>query len=165
MFSSSGEEILVEFITQENRELNLVRRFDVWTIQNGPQRGAVILRFLGFGIVRIVGINLDQARVGDIDVEVSHSGFYTSAWVWVRMTDGARGWAWTSELQGNFYFTSYLAERQCSVPRLGDIWIPRSEVSPNYFVRLYIPGVEDLFQEGDRLLRVEHSGSKSRLIS
>jgi hypothetical protein len=38
-----------------------------------------------------------------------------------------------------------LAKRQCSVPRLGDIWIPRSEVSPNHFVRLYIPGVEDLF--------------------
>jgi len=38
-------------------------------------------------------------------------------------------------------------------------------VSPNHFVRLYIPGVEDLFQEGDRLLRVEHGGSRSRLIS
>jgi hypothetical protein len=58
-----------------------------------------------------------------------------------------------------------LAKRRCSVPRLGNIWIPRSEVSPNHFVRLYIPGVEDLFQEGDRLLRVEHSGSRSRLIS
>jgi len=58
-----------------------------------------------------------------------------------------------------------LAKRQCSVPRLGDIWIPRSEVSPNHFVRLYIPGVEDLFQEGDHLLRVEHSESRSRLIS
>jgi hypothetical protein len=58
-----------------------------------------------------------------------------------------------------------LAERQCSVLRLGDIWIPRSEVSPNHFVRLYIHGVEDLFQEGDRLLRVEHSGSRSHLIS
>ncbi len=32
-------------------------------------------------------------------------------------------------------------------------------------MRLYIPGVEDLFQEGDRLLRVEHGGSRSRLIS
>jgi hypothetical protein len=58
-----------------------------------------------------------------------------------------------------------LAERQRSVPRLGDIWIPRSEVSSNHFVRLYIPGVEDLFQEGDRLVRVQHSGSRSRLIS
>jgi len=109
MSSSSREEIPEEFLTQENRELNLVRRFDFWTIQNGPQRGAVILRFLGFGIVRIVGINPDQARVGDIAVEVSHSGFYTSAQVWVRVTDGAREWAWTSELQDSFQFTSYLA--------------------------------------------------------
>jgi hypothetical protein len=109
MSSSSGEEIPVELITQENRELNLVRRFNVWTIQNGPQRGAVILRFLGFGIVRIVGNNPDQARAGDIAMEVSHSGFYTSARVWVRVTNGARGWAWTSELQDSFYFTSYLA--------------------------------------------------------
>jgi hypothetical protein len=51
------------------------------------------------------------------------------------------------------------------VPRLGDIWIPKLVISPNHFVRLYIPGVEDLFQVGDRLLRVEHSGSTSRLIS
>jgi len=28
-------------------------------------------------------------------------------------------------------------------------------------MRLYILGVEDLFQEGDRLLQVEHGGSKS----
>jgi hypothetical protein len=109
MSSSNGEEIPEELLTQENRELNLVRRFDFWTIQNGPQKGAVILRFLGFGIVRIVGINPDQARVGDIAVEVSHSGFYISARVWVRVTDGARGWAWTSKLQDSFHFTSYLA--------------------------------------------------------
>ncbi len=32
-------------------------------------------------------------------------------------------------------------------------------------MRLYIPGVEDLFQEGDRLLRVEHGRARSRLIS
>jgi len=109
MSSSRGEEISVEPETQENRELNLVHRFDFWIIQNGPQRGTVILRFLGFGVVRLVGINPDQARVGDIAVEVVHSGFYTSAWVWLRITDGARGWAWTSKLQDNFYFTSYLA--------------------------------------------------------
>jgi hypothetical protein len=57
MSSPSGEEIPEELLTQENRELNLVRRFDFWTFPNGPQRGAVILRFLGFGVVRIVGIN------------------------------------------------------------------------------------------------------------
>ncbi len=51
------------------------------------------------------------------------------------------------------------------MPRLGDIWIPRSLLSPNHFARFYIPGVEDLFQVGDRIVRVEHAGSRSRLIS
>jgi hypothetical protein len=57
------------------------------------------------------------------------------------------------------------SEKQRALPRLGDIWVPKSVASPNHFVQLYILGVEDLFQEGDRLLRVEHSGSRSRLIS
>jgi hypothetical protein len=38
------------------------------------------------------------------------------------------------------------AERQHSVSKVSDIWIPKLAVSPNHFVRLYIPGVEDLFQ-------------------
>jgi hypothetical protein len=61
--------------------------------------------------------------------------------------------------------TPLFAERQNSVPRLGDIWVPKLAVSPNHFVKLYILGVEDLFQVGDRLLRVEHSGSRFRFIS
>ncbi len=79
MSSSSKEDIPVEPVTQEDRELNLIHRFDFWTIHNGPQRGVVILRFLGFGVVSLIGIDPDQARVGDIAVEVAHSGFYTSA--------------------------------------------------------------------------------------
>jgi len=51
------------------------------------------------------------------------------------------------------------------VPRLGDIWIPKSTPSANHFPRFYIPGVEDLFQVGDRIVRVEHSRSRSHLIS
>jgi hypothetical protein len=109
MSSSSGEEVPVISATQENRELNLVGRFDFFTIQNGPQRGAAILRVLGFGVVRLVGIDPDEARVGDITVEISHSGFYTRARVWLKVTDGTRAWACTSELQEHFYFTSYLA--------------------------------------------------------
>ncbi len=109
MSSSSGEEIPEVFVTQENRELTLVRRFNFWTLQNGPQRGAVILRFVGFGLVSLVSLDPDRARVGDIAIEVSHSGFYTSARIWLRVTDGTRGWVWISELQDNFYFTSYLA--------------------------------------------------------
>jgi hypothetical protein len=57
------------------------------------------------------------------------------------------------------------AERQRNVPRLGDIWIPKSFVSPNHFPRFYILGVEDIFQTGDHVVRIEHAGSRSRLIS
>jgi hypothetical protein len=109
MSSSSGEEIPAEQVTQEIREQQIVIRFDFWTVQNGPQRGAVILHFLGVGVIRLVGIEPDQARVGDIAVEVVHSGFYTRARVWLKIANGARDWACTSKLQESFYFTSYLA--------------------------------------------------------
>jgi hypothetical protein len=109
MSSFSREEVPVDPITQENRELNLVRRFDFLTIQNGSQRGLEVLRFLGFGVIRLVGIDPNEARVGDIDVEVAHSGFYTRVQVWLKVIDGARGWVSTSELQTSFYFASYLA--------------------------------------------------------
>ncbi len=99
----------MEEVTQEIHEWQLINRFDFFTIQNGPQRGVVVLRFLGFGVVRLVGIDPDEARVGDIVIEVAHSGFYTRAQVWLKVIDGARGWASTSELQAQFYHTSYLA--------------------------------------------------------
>jgi hypothetical protein len=74
MSSSSGEEV-----TQEIHEQQLVNKFDFFIVQNEPQRGAIILCFLGFGVVRLVGIDLDEAQVGDIAIEVAHSGFYTRA--------------------------------------------------------------------------------------
>ncbi len=127
---------------------------------------------MGFGIVTLVGTYPDEARVGDVAVEVAHSGFYTRTEVWLKVSDGARGWASTSDSKHNtttprtlHRVTPLFTERQRSVPRLGDIWIPKLAVSPNHFVKLYIPGVEDLFQVGDRLFRVEHNGSNSRLIS
>jgi hypothetical protein len=109
MSSSNTEEIPEALVTRDNRELTLVRRFDFWDRQNGPQRGAAILRFLGFGVVNLVGISPDQASIGDIAMEISHSGFYTSARVWLRVANGTEGWVWISELQESFFFTSYLA--------------------------------------------------------
>jgi len=109
MSLSSGEEVPTKQVTQEILEQWLVRRFDFFNVQNRPQRGAAILRFLGNGVVRLVGTDLDEARVGDIAVEIAHSGFYTRAQVWVKVIDGARGWISTSDLQTRFYFTSYLA--------------------------------------------------------
>jgi len=79
MSSSSDKGGPMEQMIQEIREQQLVSRFDFLTIQNGPQRGTAILRFLGFGVVRLVRIDPDEARVGDIVVKVVHSGFYTRA--------------------------------------------------------------------------------------
>jgi hypothetical protein len=107
MSSSSNEDIPIE-LAQEIREHRIIRRFDFSTVPEGPHRRAVILRALGFGVVRLVGIDPDQARTRDIVVEVTHSGYFTRARVWLKVVDGDRGWTCTSELQSNFYFTSYL---------------------------------------------------------
>jgi hypothetical protein len=60
-------------------------------------------------MVTLVGINPNEARVRDIAVEVANSGFYTRAEVWLKVRDGARGWVSISELQMQYYYTSYLA--------------------------------------------------------
>jgi len=109
MSSSGVDEVGVEELTQHIYEQQIVLRFDYPRGQDGPQRGAVILRFLGFGVVTLVGVDLDEARVGDIAVEVAHSGFYTRAEVWLKVRDGARGWVSTAELQTQCYYTSHLA--------------------------------------------------------
>ncbi len=69
----------------------------------------MILRFLGFGVITVVGIDPDEARIGDVAVKIAHNGFYTRAQVWLKLRDGARGWGLTSELQRQYHYTSYLA--------------------------------------------------------
>jgi hypothetical protein len=109
MSSSSAEEVGIEEVTQEVREQLIVIRFDYPRGQDGPQRGAIVLWFLGFGVVTVVGIDPDEARVGDVAVEVAHSGFYTHTEVWLKVRDGSRGWVSISELQTQYYYTSYLS--------------------------------------------------------
>jgi len=109
MSTPSADEVGVEELTHDIHEQQIVNRFDYLTTQGGPQRGAVVLRLLGFGVVTLVGIDPDEARVEDIAVEVAHSGFYTRAKVWLKVRDGARGWVSISELQTQYYYTSYLA--------------------------------------------------------
>ncbi len=108
MSSSSDDDIPRELL-QEIREQMITRRFDFDIGSYGPQRGAVVLRALGFGVIRLMGIELDLARVGDVAIEVTHSGYFTRTRVWLKTVDGAGGWTCTSELQSSFYFTSYLA--------------------------------------------------------
>ncbi len=69
----------------------------------------MVLCFLGFSVITIVGIDPKAACIGDIVVEIAHSGFHTRAEVWVKVSNGSRGWVSTSRLQTQDYFTTYLA--------------------------------------------------------
>jgi hypothetical protein len=92
MSSSNVDEVGREELTQEIREQRIVNRFDYLSTQGGPQRGAVVLRFLGFGVITLVGIDPEVARVGDVAVEIAQSGFHTRAEVWLKVRNGAEGW-------------------------------------------------------------------------
>jgi hypothetical protein len=99
MSSLSADEMSVEVLTQVTREQRIILSFDFFTTEGGPPRGAVVLHFQGFGVVTIVGIDSEAARIGDIVVEIAHSGFHTRAEVWVKVSNGPRGWVSTSHLQ------------------------------------------------------------------
>jgi hypothetical protein len=57
----------------------------------------------------IVGVNLDEACVRNVAVEITHNGFCACAQVWMRIKDGTGGWELTSKLQKQYHYTSYLA--------------------------------------------------------
>jgi hypothetical protein len=48
--------------------------------------------------------------------------------------------------------------------RVGDIWIPHSTRSPNHFTKFFIPGIEVLFQIGDKIFRIEASNLSPQLV-
>jgi hypothetical protein len=98
MSSSSVDEVGTDEVKHEICEQLIVIRFNYPRGQDGPQIGAIILRFLGFGVVTVIGIDHDEARIGDVAVEITHNGFYTHIQVWLKLKDGARGWGSTSEL-------------------------------------------------------------------
>jgi len=99
MSSSSANEVGIDEVMQEIHEQQIVIRFDYPRGQDGPQIGAVVMRFLGVGVVTVVGIDPNEAQVGDVAVEVAHNDFYTRAQVWLKLRDGTKGWGSTSELQ------------------------------------------------------------------
>lgn len=59
----------------------------------------------------------------------------------------------------------YKLKRQRQVPRIDDIWISISPISPNHISRFFIPSIKILFQARDRVLKVESSGSRFCMIS
>jgi hypothetical protein len=93
-----ADEVGAEDLTQDILEQRIINRFDYYAIQGGPPRGAVILQFLGFGVVTLIGIDPEAARVGDIAVEIAHSGFHTRAEVWLRVRNVADRWVSISQL-------------------------------------------------------------------
>jgi hypothetical protein len=60
MSSSSADEVGTDEIMQEIREQRIVIRFDYPKGQDGPQIGTIILCFLGFGVVTVIGIDPDK---------------------------------------------------------------------------------------------------------
>jgi hypothetical protein len=92
MSSSGADEVGEEELTQDVYEQRIVNRFDYLTIQGGPHRRAIVLGFLGFGVITLVGIDPEEARIGDVAVEIAHSGFHTRAEVWLKVRNGTEGW-------------------------------------------------------------------------
>jgi hypothetical protein len=110
MSSTGADDIEVEELVQETREQRIIHRFDFHTARGVlPPKGVVVLHSLGFSIIIIVGIDLDEARIGDIAIEITHSGFFTRAEVWVKVSNGAREWVSISQFQTQYHYTTYLA--------------------------------------------------------
>jgi hypothetical protein len=61
MSSSSANEVGIDEVTQEIHEQQIVIRFDYPRGQDGPHIGTIILHFLGFGAIIVIGINPDEA--------------------------------------------------------------------------------------------------------
>ncbi len=68
-----------------------------------------MLHFLGFGVITLVGIDLEEARIEDVTIEIAHSGFHTRAEVWLKVRNGTEGWVSVSQLHTQYYYTSYFA--------------------------------------------------------
>ncbi len=50
-------------------------------------------------------------------------------------------------------------------PRLGDIWIPFTNITGQCHVRFYMPIMEELFRVGDRIIRIEHAIILSSMLN
>lgn len=56
-------------------------------------------------------------------------------------------------------------ETEYPTPRLGDIWIPFTNITGQCYVRIYMPSMEGLFRVGDRIIRIEHVIILSRMLN
>jgi hypothetical protein len=63
-----------------------------------------------FGVVNIVGLNLNLTKVGDLAIQVTHNGMYTRVRVWLKIGDGARNWRIIACHQHKYYFSTIFVQ-------------------------------------------------------
>jgi hypothetical protein len=73
--SDSGHDLT----TQKLFEHQIISRFDHRSIEQNPIVRSLKLCLLGFGVVRIVGIDPRKAEVGNLGIKIHHRGFDTQA--------------------------------------------------------------------------------------
>jgi hypothetical protein len=56
-------------------------------------------------------------------------------------------------------------EEKSEVFKVGEIWIPKAFASLDCLIKIFIPRIKNLLQEGDMILKAEAGGGMSRLIS
>jgi hypothetical protein len=172
MSSSCVDEVGTDEVTQEIRKQRIVIRFDYPRGHDGPQIGAIILHFLGFRVVIVVGINPDEARVGNVAVEITHKGFYTHAQVWLKLKEWNKGMGVNLKatkaislhlipcIEFHLHFLKdnivYLEYETFGFPS----FLFRITILPNYTSMVW-----KTYLNGYHLLRVEHCGSISCIIS
>ncbi len=53
-----------------------------------PTERTVIMRLQGFGLVSIIGLNLDLAKVNDLVLVITHTSMYMRVQVWLKIGHG-----------------------------------------------------------------------------
>lgn len=70
-----------------------------------PRYGVVILQLQGFGVVNIIGLNLDLAWVGDLAIQIVRTKMYTRIEIWLKIGDGTKSWTIVAQHQNKYYFS------------------------------------------------------------
>ncbi len=60
--------------------------------------------------------------------------------------------------------THIVSNRTKEILRVVDIWIPNFARSHNHFTKFFMPEIENLFQAGNMIVRVEASSLSSQLV-
>jgi hypothetical protein len=64
------------------RNQQIIRSFNNLYNHQFLQVGSVVLRLVGFGVVIVVGFNLEEAKIGDIIIKITHDGFLSKMRMW-----------------------------------------------------------------------------------